>query len=340
MKNILIKPPLLRTDAQTIRQKARSILGAIENVDKIMNDLSSLKFTGNRATTLRSKYARKRDQLFEASNLLNAFADELTSTAALFEKADSVAAASNAALYIKGKNDSGSIDPSDVTQGGLGDCYLLASIAAVALQKPELLEQMIRDNGDGTYTVTFYEKKKILGLFDNGFEKTEILVTDVFPIQNGTPLYAKYGDVTPDQNEVWTMVLEKAYAQWKGGYPDIDGGFPHDAMEAITGVNSRDYNPGMLKLEDLADQYNNGSIITLGSLPDYKIGSWDIPDATNTHPLYVNDTLVGSHAYYVSNVDVAAGTISIRNPWGWDHDEITLPFDQFQGAFQTVSVNG
>lgn len=337
MKNILIKPQLLRYDAQMLSQKARSILSAIENVDKIINDLSSIKFSGNRASSLKAKYARNRDQLFAASKLINAFANELIAIANIFEKADSVSEVPNASLYVKGDGDGSAIHPSDITQSyELGDCYLVASIAALALQNPELIKNMIRENGDGTYTVTFYEKKKILGLFDNGYEKTEITVSDIFSIQNGTPIYARYGDVTPTETEIWPMVIEKAYAQWKGGYDNIDGGYIHNAMEALTGMDSKDYNPSFTNIQDLANQHNNGSIITLGSLPDLKI----IPDAADSNPLYMNDTLVTGHAYFLTNVDSTAGTVSIRNPWGWDHPEIVLPFDQFQQAFLTISVNG
>ena len=44
----------------------------------------------------------------------------------------------------------------DVNQGGLGDCYFLASLAEVALKNPSAITSMFIVNGDGTYTVRFY----------------------------------------------------------------------------------------------------------------------------------------------------------------------------------------
>jgi hypothetical protein len=60
---------------------------------------------------------------------------------------------------IAGQKTVGGADPSDVKQGALGDCYLLAALAAVAKTNPALIERMISDNGDGTYNVTIYEDK-------------------------------------------------------------------------------------------------------------------------------------------------------------------------------------
>src|SRR5690606_36561200 len=62
--------------------------------------------------------------------------------------------------FLSGGGDSNDIDPNDVSQGQLGDCYFIASLAAIARQNPDLIREMIRDNGDGTYTITFHEQKE------------------------------------------------------------------------------------------------------------------------------------------------------------------------------------
>src|SRR5256885_11730411 len=46
------------------------------------------------------------------------------------------------------------VSASDVGQGNLGDCFFLSSLAAVAGTRPELLKRAIRENRDGTFTVT------------------------------------------------------------------------------------------------------------------------------------------------------------------------------------------
>ena len=45
---------------------------------------------------------------------------------------------------------------SDIHQGYTGDCYLLASMGAIAEIEPEIISDLFTDNGNGTYGVRFY----------------------------------------------------------------------------------------------------------------------------------------------------------------------------------------
>jgi len=44
--------------------------------------------------------------------------------------------------------------PCDVDQGHLGDCILLAPLAAIARVKPTAIRRLITSSGDGTYDVS------------------------------------------------------------------------------------------------------------------------------------------------------------------------------------------
>jgi hypothetical protein len=86
-------------------------------------------------------------------------------------------------LFIKGDDDH-AIHPSDIDQQGLGDRYLLASLAETPQQNQELLHDVIRPNDNGTFTVTFY---------DDG-DPVEIVVGPHIPATEGSPEFAGPGD--------------------------------------------------------------------------------------------------------------------------------------------------
>ncbi len=51
------------------------------------------------------------------------------------------------------------ISPGAVKQGGLGSCFFHSPIAALARSNPKKIPPMIKDNGDGTFSVTFSDTK-------------------------------------------------------------------------------------------------------------------------------------------------------------------------------------
>src|SRR5262249_6721017 len=106
----------------------------------------------------------------------------------------------------------------------LGDCWFLAGLGAIALSDPDFIKRQVRDNGDGTYTVTFYERTG-----DGQFVPRQVTVDGDFPVDSsGNPVYDH-----PAGDETWAMIYERAFAQWKGGYDDIEGGGGDQSMEAI-----------------------------------------------------------------------------------------------------------
>ena len=118
------------------------------------------------------------------------------------------------------------IRPSDVQQGGVGNCWLISAFACLAERK-------------GTIQRCFYTKeassrgKYKLRIYNRMTEKWEkVLVDDYVPVKKGTnqPLFA-----TPNGEEFWPMILEKAFAKYCGSYENLSGGITAWAMEAMTG---------------------------------------------------------------------------------------------------------
>lgn len=92
MATILISPNQLRSTAQSLIQKAKSIQTAINAVEKNINDLNSIVFAGNRASGLKAHYSRVKNELLSSSTLIQSFAKELQETAVIFDKADGIKA--------------------------------------------------------------------------------------------------------------------------------------------------------------------------------------------------------------------------------------------------------
>jgi tetratricopeptide (TPR) repeat protein len=52
------------------------------------------------------------------------------------------------------------VSPEDVVQGGLGSCYFHSTMAAIAETRPAKIQEMIHDNGNGTFAVSFADGKQ------------------------------------------------------------------------------------------------------------------------------------------------------------------------------------
>ncbi|MBL8933728.1 MAG: hypothetical protein JNM69_04195 [Archangium sp.] len=197
----------------------------------------------------------------------------------------------NGQLYVD------SISYDDVVQGSIGDCYLAAGLSALAHANPDIIKNAIKNNGDNTYTVRFYE---------NGREKLITVDGDLAQSSMGTQRYAK----SRTGNEMWVGLLEKAYAQWKGGYEAIgNGGQASAVMTALTG-KSTSWSSSTGSLDALYTNVKRGA-------EGHK------PMAAPTHGKdsgvdYNGTGVYAWHMYTVLGAVEEGGQkyIQLRNPWG------------------------
>lgn len=88
MVDILVRPAELRQIASQMRESAKKIGQALQNIDSDIQSLKSDKFLGNRANAVQSHYQAKRDALQKAKDLVLHFANDLETAANVFEQAD------------------------------------------------------------------------------------------------------------------------------------------------------------------------------------------------------------------------------------------------------------
>ncbi|OGQ80596.1 MAG: hypothetical protein A2289_21965 [Deltaproteobacteria bacterium RIFOXYA12_FULL_58_15] len=120
-------------------------------------------------------------------------------------------------------------------QGAVGNCWMVSTISAVAHTHPEILERMLELLPNGNVAVTFKRFDHQQGRYVDHVE----IVKPELPMgrRSGGYSYGKArGDGTAQTMELWWPLLEKAYAQWKGGYDAIEQGYPYAMFEACLGI--------------------------------------------------------------------------------------------------------
>ncbi len=225
----------------------------------------------------------------------------------------------------------------DVQQGQLGDCYFPSSLAAIAKANPDAITNLIKDNGDGTYTVTFKQKDWATGKFKDVPVKVD---GDLYVRPYGGALYGHSANSSdPKKMELWFPLVEKAYATWKGSYNTIgNGGAMGDVFEDCMGIDSGQTNLASASADSV---WNNITRAVDGHKP---IGAGTFGD--DQEAKYTNTGIYADHAYSILGYEKSGADrlVILRNPWGESEPAGNGPNDgifklklaDFQKLYQTM----
>jgi len=196
---------------------------------------------------------------------------------------------------------------SDINQGYLNDCYLLAPLASIARNNPSLISSMFVDNGNRTYGVRFF----------TGGKEDWVTVNSYLPM---TGAHYSFNGAYNNVGNIWVDLIEKAYVQintqgvFTGNYYANfgnsfstigNGGIPDSAFQAVTGTKISRY----IVANDA--QTINALVTALAVKNDVSLCSW-----TNSYDSAGYQCLVAGHVMSVVGYDAATGKVTILNPWG------------------------
>jgi len=119
----------------------------------------------------------------------------------------------------------------DVRQGGLGDCWFLSSLAALAEFKDGRFIRALLPQQSVLHPLGVYVVRLCLG----GCWRS-IVVDDLLPCVGGTTgTHTSLAYCTTRRAQLWASVVEKAYAKACGSYERLVGGESGEALSVLTG---------------------------------------------------------------------------------------------------------
>jgi calpain-15 len=227
------------------------------------------------------------------------------------------------------------IEPRDLTQGAVGDCWLVAALASAA-EHPACIRNAFltpEANPRGKYRIRLFD--------DRTMAWKVITIDDLIPCdkESREPHFMQMNG-----NESWAVLMEKAFAKMWGSYQALDGGSMNRAWIALTGDHAfclHKKRPGLWERSDEKYTNDNTWMIlrrytaakSLVNAAANEMADGNARGGSGLNGEDVSDALglVVGHAYSILDVrelglipglNLGAGLlgrtklIQLRNPWG------------------------
>ena len=262
----------------------------------------------------------------------------------------------------------GEPDYTDIAQGNLGDCWLMAGLAEIAYREPEVIKQAIVGIGDGNYIVRLFKLKPlpteegVVFSYDTSGEVYYKVDGDLPIKTNGDLIYAKLGNRNKEaginmgtDGSLWVALIEKAYVYFRTSLNDyryLSGGSSSFTFPAIANRTMLDIvYTAPLDYSDI--DWNNISLRNVSSFNNsetaFESGLNQIINIDNsvitatTLGSADNTAFVNNHVYAMLNNPIEDSNFNLKvyNPWG--RDGKTWDTDSDDGILEvntTVSMQG
>ena len=197
------------------------------------------------------------------------------------------------------------VSPVDLNQGYIGDCWVIASLSALA-EKPSRIERIIENDyysESGIYALNMY----MLGV------PFSMIIDDRMPMKKVGDHYKTYFENVAPDGSVWGAIIEKAFAKYYGNYQNLMGGWMANSVSVLNGSPSIGGFIPIFQTDDLWQLFNEhqaaGNIISAASA---NCGN----DSHTTE-----SGIACNHAYSVLGMinlpdEHSTRLLKMRNPWG------------------------
>eukprot|EP00347_Sterkiella_histriomuscorum_P020362 403338099 len=196
------------------------------------------------------------------------------------------------------------IQPNDIKQGSIGNCYFLSALSSLA-QYPERVLNMfenLQEQKIGKYTIRFY----IQG------EPKLITIDDFIPVRSDNlPAFCH-----SQRNKVWPIILEKAWAKLHNGYQNSGAGHTDVALSYLTGAPCK-------YVDNVKLGHNLWQTLLDSDKKLHIIASSVSMQKEEFKEIFKDNGLSNNHAYSVIKLQTAQlqdgkeeRLINLRNPWG------------------------
>jgi hypothetical protein len=224
------------------------------------------------------------------------------------------------------------VDAIDVEQGDTDTCFALEELVRTARSDPDTIKNLIRPKGNGMYEVTIYINPQANAKPGEG-KRTAVTITvdDTLPTSySGIQAFTQTGEVSGNEkSSLWIMLIEKAYALYKGGANVSTWKHPGEAMATLSGNRSDIYYTNSFNEQQVAHLIGHAlskELLVSAFTPA-------MSDNLQEQAQQVNPGIQERRIYRVKEVNLSSLTIDLQHPQSSKFDISGLRISEFRKYF-------